>query len=72
MSFVVINVFMNDIRSMIILTKEDVIKSMDQLMDRDVNIFMKKYSYEYKTMENVTKNQFNILLYNYYKTYLFC
>ena len=56
MSFVVINLFMNDIRSMIILTKEDVIESMDQLMDRDVNIFMKKYSYEYKTMENVTKN----------------
>ena len=62
MSFVVINVFMNDIRSMIILTKEDVIKSMDQLMDRDVNIFMQKNSYEYKTMKNVTINQFIIII----------
>ena len=62
MSFVVINVFMNDIRSMIILTKEDVIKSVDQLMDRDVNIFMRKYSYEYQTMKNVTKNQFIIII----------
>ena len=53
---------MNDIRSMIILTKEDVIKSMDQLMDRDVNIFMQKNSYEYKTMKNVTINQFIIII----------
>ena len=47
---------------MIVLTKEDVIKSMDQLMDRDVNILMQKRSYEYKTMKNVTTNQFNIII----------
>ena len=47
---------------MIILTKEDVIKSMDQLMDRDVNIFMQKHGYEYQTMKNVTKNHFIIII----------
>ncbi|CAG2170150.1 unnamed protein product [Oppiella nova] len=31
MSFVVINVFMNDIRSMVILTKEDVIKKLSSI-----------------------------------------
>ena len=53
---IVINLFNNDIRSMIIRTKEDISESMDQLMDRDVNILMVKTSYEYRIMTNVIIN----------------
>ena len=54
--------FKNDIKASVVLTKEETIDSVDQLMDRDVTIFMYKNGYEYKIMKNLRKLFFLICL----------
>ena len=54
-SVIIVNLFCNDIRAMIILTKVDVITGLDDLMSRDVNILVNRWSYEYNRMKNVSK-----------------